>query len=248
MKDMGAGYAAALALVVLGMFGCAPSPERPPPAPEQLLPTGYPLGIYQQALAQGLDVYRVLPERSEIVVRVYRGGSLARMGHNHTVASRDVRGHVLLAKNFGDSRFDLYFPVTSLIVDDPADRAKAGAGFDTEPSDKAIEGTRGNLLGPSQLDAADYPFISIAGTVADGVPPRPELHVALSVRGVTTERVTPVELRREGDLLIASGKLSLRLSELGIEPYSVLGGALKVQDAMDLNFRIMATSMRPGSG
>jgi hypothetical protein len=226
-------------LAGLALFGCAPTPERLPAGPERAMPNDYPLSVYQEALAKGRNVYRIVPEQSEIVIRVFRGGGLARLGHNHTVASRDVRGHAIVTEPFADSRFDLYFPVTALIVDDPGDRAAAGAGFDTQPSDKAVQGTRANLLGPSQLDAGDHPFITIAGGVASGGPPRPELNLELTVRGVTVSRVIPVELRVDGGHLIASGELSLRQSELGIEPYSVLGGALRVQDVMDLRFRIV---------
>jgi hypothetical protein len=240
VKALAVRPAAGLMLVVLGLFGCAPTPERYPAGPERAVPRDYPLSAYQRALARGQDVYRIIPEQSEIVIRVFRGGRLARLGHNHTVASHDVRGHAIVAEPFADSRFDLYFPVTALIVDDPGDRAAAGQGFDTEPSDKAVEGTRGNLLGPSQLDAGNHPFITIAGGVAGGRPPRPELRLGLTVRGVTISRLTRVELRVEGGRLIASGELSLRQSELGIEPYSVFGGALRVEDVMDLSFRIVA--------
>lgn len=240
MKSLAARHAAWLVLAGFALFGCAPTAERIPAGPQRAVPIGYPLSVYQRALTQGRDVYRIAPERSEIVIRVYRGGRLARLGHNHTVASRDVRGHAIVAQPFADSRFDLYFPVTALIIDDPGDRAAAGEGFDTEPSDKAIEGTRANMLGPMQLDAGNHPFITIAGGVAGGRPPRPELRLGLTVRGVTISRVTPVELRVAGGRLIASGELSVRQSELGIEPYSVLGGALKVEDVMDLRYRLVA--------
>jgi hypothetical protein len=226
---------------LLALAGCVPGPERPAAPPAAGMPADYPLGVYRQALEEGRAVYGVDTGQSEILIRLYRGGSLAHMGHNHTVASRDVRGYAIVGGEPEGTRFDLYFPVADLIVDDPADRARAGEGFDKPLSDKAIEGTRENMLGEDQLDAAAHPFISVAGRVVSRAGAPHEARLSLSVRGQTTSRTVPVDLKEQGDRLIASGALGLRLTELDIEPYSVLGGALKVEDAIDLEFEIVAS-------
>jgi len=42
--------------------------------------------------------------------------------------------------------------------------------------------------------------------------------------------------------LSASGSFELRQSALGLTPYSLMLGALQVQDAMTVKFRLVATS------
>jgi hypothetical protein len=237
---------------VLALPGCAPTPERAPPTPERERPADYPLDVYREALQQGRAVYRIAGDQSEIVIRLYRGGSLARLGHNHTVASRDIAGYAIAGDDVEGARVDLYFPVARVIVDDPADRAGAGEDFDKPLSEEAVEGTRENMLGEGQLHAADHPFISVAGRVVSVRAPRPEVELTFYVRGRTATRRLAMDLEQQGDRLIASGVVDLRLTELGIEPYSVLGGALKVQDEIDLEFEIVAERIerwaRKGTG
>ena len=50
----------------------------------------------------------------------------------------------------------------------------------------------------------------------------------------------PVTLEAQGADLVASGELELRQSELGLTPFSVMMGALQVQDAMQVRFRLVA--------
>ena len=45
------------------------------------------------------QAYQVVGSESLLIVRVYRGGTLARAGHNHIVASHDLAGTVYVAKD-----------------------------------------------------------------------------------------------------------------------------------------------------
>jgi hypothetical protein len=234
-----------LLLAAAALFGCAPTSKRPPLESESGMPVDYPLAAYQRALLRGKDVYRLDTEGSEIVIRVYRGGRLARMGHNHTVASRAIRGHVLLAEPFTESRVDLYLPVALLIVDDPSDRAAAGEGFDSEPSAKAIEGTRGNLLGDRVLDAGRYPFVQIVSQGVDGQADAPVLNLGFSIRGNMVTRSVRPDVSISKQQIVVSGQLSLNQTAFGIEPYSVLGGALKVEDEMQVHYELVAKRIVP---
>ena len=233
------------AVLILMVSGCA----APPPAPP--VPTGIPAGFPAERYlspAVGEVVYEVDPGRSLVQVYVYRGGTLARMGHDHVVASRDVSGFVLLRDgDHDDSRFaaDLFAALAAMTVDEAALRAEAG--FTTEPSESDREGTRGNML--KSLEAADYPFVSVAidsasGTVAD-VANGALLDVSLTLHGVTRELRLPVVLERQAASITASGSFELLQSDFGITPFSVLGGALAVQDKLDLRFEIHAERVSP---
>jgi polyisoprenoid-binding protein YceI len=167
-----AGQIAVLASVLLS--ACAPPISQLPPVAGRV-PADFPEQAYRQAAAHGRRVYRVDAASSLITIDVYRAGSLARLGHDHVVASHDAQGYVL--PDAGNA--DLYVELDRLVVDEPALRAEAH--FDTQPSPEDIAGTRRNMLGSGVLDAARYPFarIHVAGVGSTGDPPTASVSIKL---------------------------------------------------------------------
>lgn len=236
---MRAALAAALLFVLAACTSRVPTAVPHPAA----APAGFPAARYAQALARGEPVYRIDPERSQILVRVYRGGPLARLGHDHVVAGRDVRGYVLLPRAAAYAQADLYLSLASLAVDDPALRAQAG--FDTRPSPQDIEATRRNMMS-EVLDVARYPFAVLHVIPGVGAPPRLVLTAELTLHGVT--RALPITAALEPTSaggLAANGRFSLKQTDFGIEPYAVLGGALRVEDSIDIDFQLHAVRVAP---
>jgi hypothetical protein len=223
--------AAPLALVIAA---CAPPMPRAPEVAPQA-PEAFPEADYRQLVASGRPVFRVDPGRSLVVIQVFRAGSLARVGHDHVIASHDLHG--LVAPDPG--RADLYVRLDELVVDEPELRAQAK--LDTHPSSEDIAGTRRNML--NQLEADRFPFVSIkiAGNGAKGDEP---LSVAISLHGVTRSVDVPMTLATVGDELSARGEMALRQTDFGVKPLSVLGGALQVQDEVKLVFFIRARRVR----
>ena len=117
---------------------------RPVSTAPPSLPTGappdFPHAYYRQLQAQGKPVFRVDAARSQVVIEVRRGGSLARLGHDHVVASHDVAGNIAP----DEGRADFYVRLDALTVDEPD--LRASAGFDTQPDADDIAGTRRNML------------------------------------------------------------------------------------------------------
>lgn len=183
-------------------------------------------------------------------VLVYRGGALAKLGHDHVIAARDVSGF-LRYTDLGGERFqltgDLYLPLAAMTVDEPA--LREAAGFDTTPSADDREGTRGNML--KSLDAATFPFAEVAfstvpvddASIGSDVP----VDVTFSLHGAVREMVVPVKLAVSPNGMSATGTFSLVQSDFGIKPFSVLGGALAVQDNIDLRFEIFALDVSTDS-
>jgi polyisoprenoid-binding protein YceI len=226
------GARLALAAVVL-VSACAPQVREQVPAPPKQAPADFPQGYYAQAAAQGQAVYRVDPERSLVVIEVRKGGSLARLGHDHVVAGHDLEGYVAPDQ----SRADLYVVLDDLVVDEPALRAEAG--FDTQPSESDIAGTRANMR-EKVLETQKFRYALIAVRGIDKRDRGVRLHVALTLHSVTRELEAPAQLDVESGELAASGRLSLLQSEFGITPFSILGGAIQVQDRVELRFKIRA--------
>jgi hypothetical protein len=233
-----------LLLIAAVLAACAGAPvkEQPAPAapvaPAAPAPSGFPSAVYESEKTG--KVYRIAPAESQADIYVYRAGRLARFGHNHIITSRDVHGFILLGKDAGGSRLDLYFPVETLSIDEPELRAAAGDDFSSQPSASDIAGTRKNMLSEKMLNAAQFPDVVISGKWNGGTPEAPELDLTVTVRGITHAVRAPAHVEHDGDALRATGELNLSHAELGLEPFSALGGALSVADAFTVRYRITA--------
>jgi len=196
------------------------------------LPAEFPAEYYRQAFAQGQSVYRVDPKRSLLVVEVHRGGSLARLGHDHVIASHDLHG--LIAPRAG--RADLYCALDGMVIDEPELRAQAK--LDTQPSEEDIAGTRRNMLNGLQAEQYPYALVSVSRLDESGAESR--LSVTIMVHGVTRTHEVAAHVEIGMEAIAVSGSLSLDQTEFGVKPLSVLGGAIQVEDRVDLRFQIRA--------
>lgn len=230
---------AALAVVAALTAGCTPPVPRPAETLEQE-PADFPGELYRAGITRGEPVFRIDPARSLVVIEVHRAGSLARVGHDHIVASHDVQGYA--APDRG--RADLYVPLGPLVVDEPALRAEAH--FDTQPSEADIAGTRENML-RRVLEVDRYPFALVS---VNGVAPGagdPDVDVALALHGMTHTTRIPLRIESQGDEIIVTGSLAMQQTDFGIVPFSILGGAIQVANEVDLRFRIRARRCIPHS-
>ena len=197
-----------------------------------IFPTEFPEAFYQQSAQRGLPVFEIDPAVSLIVIEVRRGGSLAKLGHDHAIASHNVRGYVAPS----EARADLFVRLDELVIDEPELRAEAG--FDSQPTAAAIAGTRENMLKQLHADLHPYAVIAVDGvdTVADG----PWLNASIALNGVGHAVRVPVRIEQDPGQLMLSGHVALEQSQFGIEPLAILGGALVVQDRVEVRFVIHA--------
>jgi polyisoprenoid-binding protein YceI len=186
--------------------------------------------------------YRIDARRSLLTLRVLRGGTLAALGHNHVIAVRDLQGDVTLAPQLEASTVHLRIPVTLMTIDEPELRAQAGEDFAAAVPEAAREATRRNMLGVALLDAQRSPWIELEAQriVATSGGLRLTLQVQMTGHSVVLD--VPVMLQQSTAELVASGEMVLRQSDLGLVPFSVMMGALQVQDAMQLRFRVVAAA------
>jgi hypothetical protein len=174
-------------------------------------------------------VYAVDPAASLLAVTVRRAGLMARLGHEHVVASRTLAGAVAP----GAGRAELSFRADQMTVDEP--QLLREAGIATQPSPEAVEGTRKNMLGPV-LEAQRYPVVTLhAERQADG-----RLRVAVTLHGVTRWLALPAAVQVDAAQVTASGTARLKQTDFGIAPFSVGGGLLVVQDELELRYHIVA--------
>ena len=116
--------------------GDAPAP--PPVAARAVAPT-------VQA-PQSTPHYRIDAAASILHILVYRGGTLARLGHNHVISSRSISGNIWRGSSHEDSGFSITVPVNTLIVDDNDARSAEGDDFPLNVTEDARQGTKVNML------------------------------------------------------------------------------------------------------
>jgi polyisoprenoid-binding protein YceI len=159
-------------------------------------------------------------------------GSFA--GHEHTVVAQVIQGEVVLdTDDLSKSSVDLIVPVRSLKVSEQG-----------EPEGDAAKVEQA-MLAPGVLDAARFSNVHFHSIEVRGQPAAPgsyALTIAgeLSLHGATRPLTIPVQVDVHRDMLTASGKIVVRQSDFGIEPTSVAGGLVKVEDEVTLTFRIGA--------
>lgn len=220
----------------LALAACSPL-AGPPPAQPQASAAPAPAATARAApdwQASGARLLYLAPQESLLTITVRRGGALARLGHDHVIASRTLQGAVAPALGRAEFRFRL----DEMSVDESG--LRAAAGLTTTPSAEAIAGTRRNMLA-RVLDAERYPWVRIEARRDGGAE---VLDADITLHGVTRRVKVPAHITEaaDGRSLQASGTLRLKQSDFGIVPFAILGGAMAVQDEMELAFRITAVA------
>ena len=220
----------AAAVLVLSVAACA-APRLRPVTP--WLP-GQP-GL-QSLPAPG--EYPIDSSGSELRLLVYRAGALSNLGHNHVMVNRAVSGQVQIGGSVSASSFSLKLAVNDFVVDDAQSRGEEGADFPPDIPEDAKAGTRRNMLSESLLNAAEFPDITVKSVSLTGTLEAPKADLEITVAGHTAIISMPFSLQGDAHHVIAAGSAELRQTALGLKPYSLLNGALQVQDAMQLKFKI----------
>jgi len=232
----------ALACVIAALScGCAPHAGATHAAPP---PAAVPAAAEQLGRA-----YRVDPAASLLEIRAYRAGPLASLGHNHVIAAHDLEGVVHVNADVKASACELRIASAALTVDEPQLRVDAGAEFAAPVPQSARDGTRQNMLGEAVLNAAQFPIIELkcVGLAATTVKGQLRADVQASIRGA--RHVISLDLRYEltDTRLTVDGETPLKQTTLGITPFSVMLGALQVQDQLEVRIHLVAVCGAPSS-
>jgi len=221
-------------LVLWGLSACQTSPppvQTPAQAPVPAEPTAAPVGAHE---------FQVVGEESLLQILVYRGGTMARLGHNHVIASHHLAGIVFVADDVTQTRFDIGIPVNELTIDEPAMREQAGADFPPGVPQSARDGTRKNMLSEALLDGEKYPEIRLRATDVVAAGEGFDVGVEITIKDQVRNVRVPMMIDRTAGALTARGEFPLKQSELGFKPFSVAMGTLVVLDEMRIRFEVVA--------
>ena len=220
----------AAAVLVLSLAACA-APRPRPPVPQ--VPTAAALTSLP---APG--EYKIDSGVSELRLLVYRAGPLSNLGHNHVMVNRELTGIVRIGDSISASSFSVRVPVDGFVVDDLLAREEEGGDFPGDIPQEAKEGTRRNMLSAAVLNAAAFPDITVKSLALAGTLDALSADMEISAAGHSSRISAPLYLLGDAQHVTAVGLMELRQTALGLTPYSLLGGALQVQDAMQLKFKV----------
>jgi polyisoprenoid-binding protein YceI len=225
----------ALALLITAVMSCRTQPPQPPQAPQPL--PDFPLEVYRPAV--GTTIYQIDGDHSRADILVRHGGKLALFGHDHVVSATRFYGYIrLVANDFTRSQADVRLALNSLIVDDPAMREQFA--LDTELTPRDNEKTSANMHG-KVLQTDFWPQVHLKVEMTGGTPDAPEARLTMRLHG--EEQSFPITFKAAGmgtGQIQADGSFSLRQSDYGITPFSILGGGLQVLDQVDVTFQLQA--------
>lgn len=187
------------------------------------------------------EPYAVDAARSEIAVKVFKGGVASALAHDHVVRAARWRATLDVSPDPVALAADVRVDATALEVDEPDARARHGLDGTLSDSDRAQ--VRASMLGADQLDVARHPEIRFSASqiardaARDGAF---RLSGELSLHGRARRIDVPLAIARDGDGFTATGSVRVKQSDFGITPYSAFLGAVRVQDEVEIVFTLVA--------
>lgn len=226
-----------LALVLAGCAVHRPGESRPAAVPA---PPAF-TAAYAAAACAGKRVYRLDRGASRVRVFVGKAGVLSGAGHLHVVAIEQIRGFAAVGAHGGKA--DLAFRLAHMRVDPPDVRSALGGEYaEVHMSAEQRAGTRANML--RSLDAENYPWVHL-GIRRRASKPRTPVRVRITLHGQTHTRAAPARIQAGLRTLSASGSFDIRQTAFGIEPYSILLGALRVKDKLRIRYHLAFRRWHP---
>ena len=172
------------------------------------------------------DPWTVTASDGELLIRTGVAGRAARMGHRLTIAMTRWEATVAWAAAEPVSA-ELTVEIDSLEVL----RGEGGVKGLTGPEKSLV---KSNAL--KSLDANRYPEIRFAADEIDKTDGGYRLAGKLHIRGKSRKHVVDLRTEDLGDGWRMSVESSVRQTDYGVKPYSLLMGSVKVADEVSVSF------------
>ncbi|RJP69707.1 MAG: YceI family protein [Candidatus Abyssobacteria bacterium SURF_17] len=186
------------------------------------------------------DEYVVDSARSELAVRLFKGGIAAALAHNHVIRAIGFTGSARLdADTPANSFISIDVQTASLRADEPNVREKYGLIEPMKAQDRAkIQET---MESAAQMNVAEYPTMRFQSTRIEKQSESDLLVTGdLTMHGVTRPVSFPVTVETVGDALRGKASLKFKQSDFGIKPYSAFLGAVRNEDEAMMYLDIVA--------
>lgn len=195
---------------------------------------------YSALREAGGRVFTLDPSKSTVQIYVFRGGRAAALGHNHVLSAPRFSGFFYLPDTgAANRRFDLEFRLDQLEIDDPKYRSALGSASSSILTPEDIRGAREHMLGEHNLQADTFPFVRVHSLGIIGETPKFAAKVQIEMHGQQRAMWIPLSVEGLPEHLAVEGSFVLRQTDFGVQPYSVLGGFLAVQDEVVIEFKLL---------
>ena len=174
----------------------------------------------QEAKPAAKTAHSIDPERSTLMVRVFRSGLFGKFGHDHEIAAPIAEGVV----------DDGGKPSVTLRV-----RSHEMKVLDRDLEPKKRADVQETMLGGQVLDSSNFPEIRFASTHVTSVGPDKWLVMGMLTLHGETHAVTLNVVRENGRF---QGAATIRQTDYGITPVSVAGGTVSVKNEIKIEFDI----------
>lgn len=171
--------------------------------------------------------YEIGPQTGRLLVRTFRQGVAAKVGHDLLIEAARWEGHVSVPADSATQ------PTVSVRIDLGALKILEGTGGIKPLSDgdkQQIQQTMHKVL-----RTARHPHAAFASTSVKPHDDSATIEGDLTLTGQTHPQRLKIQQRDEATL---TGTTSLVQSRWGIKPYSGFLGALKLRDAVDIEFTV----------
>jgi len=173
------------------------------------------------SVALRADVRPIDIEQSTITVYAYKSGFFSAFADDHVIRAPIASGSISTEAPLG---VKLSIRTESLRVLDPSMPVSRRADVQKR------------MLGPEVLDSVKFPEIEFVSTALEQAgPDRWTIIGRLTVHGITHETKVAVA-HQDGHY---RGTTTLKQSEFGIDPISIVGGTVKVKDELKIEFDIV---------
>ena len=187
--------------------------------------------------ANSAPVFQVDSQRSQVLVKVRRGGLMAKLGHDHIVSSRQLRGFILMDEVNQRCEADFYTPLQLLEVDNSELRKQAQ--MQTTPSAKDIAGTKINML--KSLEVEQFPMVKLRSADCSSAFTNNVVTVEIQLHGVTKERQIALDWYRDRTGFITlQTEFSLLQTDFDITPFAIMNGLIAVEDRLEIDVELTA--------
>ncbi len=189
----------------------------------------------------GTSFYQIDANKSELVTRLFPGGFVGFMGHNHVIRATRFSGSIQFDPE-KHSFFAAFIEVktASLKADEPKIRAKYKLKKKIRKRDrKRIQNT---MKSAEQLDVKKFPVMTFKATkVEKQKKDKYRIHGDLTMHGVTRPVSLSMLAKIEKSQVTLKGSLKFKQSDFGIKPFSAVFGSVKNKDKAILLIKLVAS-------
>ncbi len=180
-------------------------------------------------------------DRNESVMRlmVFAEDGLSKLAQDHIVALPPSSGQILRMDKSNKAKAELEFLLSDTEVNSAIDRHWSGYFRpDQHVSESNRRRVRSDLMGPKLLDAESHPSIDVSIDKLKRFGDHFLARVAFTVKGERHENLLVFAMENNSSRISIEGDFVMSHTDLGLEPFSVLGGLIRTKDPIAVSFDI----------